>query len=703
MEITWIPGGDSPQTVAKGTGTFTAEGLVNGTSYTLTASAIYISGKSSPVSVEGKPSNITGPSEISGLEARISSADKTVQLIWNYPYAEEVDHFEITWTPGGASPMIVSKDSKPGLLITDLVIGTYYTFTVTSVDANGNKSAGVNICAKLEDITPPGTVRGLTAAPGDSQVVFKWTDPTDSDFDHVEISYLDGSGLMIVNKGEQNFTYTGLKNYTNYTFIVKSVDTSKLSRSLSVNVKPDPKMMLDVTDVTAVPGYRRINFKWKDPDDSGLSHIEITSLEGVGTQIPKSYQGLTLYNLKNGGSYNFTIKAVSVSGYKSPGVSISVKLEFIEANISTNTHTLFTGIDRCLYSTGLNMHCQLDYNCSGNRSVLKYVHDNVKAGAAGNGHSLVLLTDGRLVGGGKNDYGQLGLTSHWDELCDSVAAVAAGWDYSFYIKLDGTLYAIGRNDRGQLGDGSRTNQSVPVQLMGNMKMVAASEMHSLALQNDGSLFATGANTYGALGDGTTTDSSSFKYIMNRVKHVAAGRTFSIVLRTDGTVWVMGNNNYGQLGDGTTSNKLRPIQVMTGGKKVAAGESHALVLKTDGSLWGSGLNNYGQLGDNSPAERHSFTGLTENISDVAAAHNHTIILTYDGKLYGMGRNEYGQLAISSANTMIPLKMAYSSSLGANIFSLEDGHQTIIFAIAAVILAGGAIIIIAILRKRKLYKI
>jgi chitodextrinase len=40
IEVTWTPSGTTPQTVAKGTGTYTATGLTNGTAYTFTVKAV---------------------------------------------------------------------------------------------------------------------------------------------------------------------------------------------------------------------------------------------------------------------------------------------------------------------------------------------------------------------------------------------------------------------------------------------------------------------------------------------------------------------------------------------------------------------------------------------------------------------------------------------------------------------------------------
>ncbi|SMD32479.1 Fibronectin type III domain-containing protein [Reichenbachiella faecimaris] len=85
------------------------------------------------------------------------------------------------------------------------------------------------------DITPPGSVSGLSATTGNGQVSLSWTNPSDSDFDHVSISYNGGSTTS--TSGSK--TITGLTNGTSYTFTVVAYDNSgNASSSKSVSATP---------------------------------------------------------------------------------------------------------------------------------------------------------------------------------------------------------------------------------------------------------------------------------------------------------------------------------------------------------------------------------------------------------------------------------------------------------------------------------
>jgi chitodextrinase len=145
---------------------------------------------------------------------------------------------EISWTP--ADGLVQPQSAAKGIgtaAITGLSDGASYTFTLIAVDTSGNKSAGETGTAAphAPDTTPPGGVSGLAGTAGNKWVSLSWTDPGDTDLDHLEITWTPAAiGVtqpVIVDKSAEgdrsnSKTITGLVNSTAYTFTVKAVDDS---------------------------------------------------------------------------------------------------------------------------------------------------------------------------------------------------------------------------------------------------------------------------------------------------------------------------------------------------------------------------------------------------------------------------------------------------------------------------------------------
>ena len=158
-----------------------------------------------------------------------------------------------------------------------------------------------------EDTTPPAEVSNLNAVSGDGQVTLSWTDPADSDFDHVEIWYgedgvsdtqfpgtVDSSGTVI----------TGLTNLTEYTFTVKTID--------------DKDNISAGAEVSSIPATAS-NFSVKTISSSTYSPNKIISIDfdhdGDLDICVNTYSGI--YWLDNQGENNFIEREInsSTSGY----------------------------------------------------------------------------------------------------------------------------------------------------------------------------------------------------------------------------------------------------------------------------------------------------------------------------------------------------------------------------------------------------
>jgi hypothetical protein len=106
------------------------------------------------------------------------------------------------------------RGKSPALFIAALVI-----IHIACGSADGGVTGG--------DITPPADVTGIAGTVASGEVTLNWTDPADTDLDHIEITWTGGSGgSETAAKGVGTITITGLSNGTAYTFTVKAVDDS---------------------------------------------------------------------------------------------------------------------------------------------------------------------------------------------------------------------------------------------------------------------------------------------------------------------------------------------------------------------------------------------------------------------------------------------------------------------------------------------
>jgi alpha-tubulin suppressor-like RCC1 family protein len=262
-----------------------------------------------------------------------------------------------------------------------------------------------------------------------------------------------------------------------------------------------------------------------------------------------------------------------------------------------------------------------------------------------------------------------------------IVGIAAGLSYSLALKSDGTVWGWGTNGNGQLGDGTTTQQNTPVQVVGpggvgyltDVIGVADFSSHSLALKSDGTVWAWGMNSSGQLGDGTTTQRTTPVQVLGSggvgfltgVSAVAAGNAHSLALKSDGTVWAWGTNGSGQLGDGTNTQRTNPVQVLgsggvgflTGVSAVAAGTQHSLAVISDGTVWAWGSNLRYQLGDGTNTQRTSpvqvkgpgGVGFLTGVSAASAGSLHSLALKSDGTVWAWGFNGNGQLGDGTASS------------------------------------------------------
>jgi alpha-tubulin suppressor-like RCC1 family protein len=281
---------------------------------------------------------------------------------------------------------------------------------------------------------------------------------------------------------------------------------------------------------------------------------------------------------------------------------------------------------------------------------------------------------------GFNEGGQLGNGSTTDASTpvqvvglSGMTAIAAGYAHSLALREDGTVWAWGSNFAGALGNGSTAAFSPsPVQVAGlsGVRAVAGGLGYSLALREDGTVWAWGDNQFGQLGTGSSADSSLTPVQvagLSGVRAIAGGYSHGLALREDGTVWAWGRNVNGELGNGTTTDSLTPVQVVgLSGVTAISGSYHSLALRSDGSVWAWGDNQLGQLGNGTTTDSLTpvqVVGLS-GASAIAAEYNSSLALRSDGSVWAWGQAA-GGLSSDGAivDSLTPVQVAGLSGVTA----------------------------------------
>lgn len=300
----------------------------------------------------------------------------------------------------------------------------------------------------------------------------------------------------------------------------------------------------------------------------------------------------------------------------------------------------------------------------------------VSAVAAGGRHDLAVLSDGTVEAWGDDTFGQLGNgvasangsaeTPAPVEGLTGVVAVAAGNEHSLALLSNGTVMAWGDNNDGQLGDGTTRDSAVPVLVNGltGVKAISAGGLFSLALLQNGTVMAWGYNDSGQLGDGSQVNSDVPVAVssLTDVTAISAGYEHALAVLGTGKAMSWGDNESDQLGDGKGDRQPSsdvPVKVvdLSGVTAVAAGGEHSIALLKSGTVEAWGDNGFYELAR--PVGFPGGIGASDvplkveglgKATAIAAGGLFSLAVIKGGTVQGWGDNAFGQLGNGSTATI-----------------------------------------------------
>ena len=248
---------------AKGQQGCVVSGLTNGTKYTFTVKTMDTSGNTSGgVTVDATPVVVDSKETMKiALSVPEAKSNTSVTVTVNITTAAE-KILDVVYKKDGsvnAATLLADADAKKAeqnradnkkwtFEITAADETANGTYTVAALDSDGREEIE-QITIDNFDFTPPAKVKGVTATYSSELkvIILNWTNPTDSDFDHVEIVYTTNNGTADSEESEAiaessaNKTFSdidGAKVY--YTYYIASVDklgntSNKVKYKVSVN------------------------------------------------------------------------------------------------------------------------------------------------------------------------------------------------------------------------------------------------------------------------------------------------------------------------------------------------------------------------------------------------------------------------------------------------------------------------------------
>ena len=302
--------------------------------------------------IQTQPSvpDTTPPAKLMSVASSVTAT--SVTFTWTNP--SDSDYASMKIFNGNTLVATVNRPTAT-YTVTGLTQGTTYTFKFVSVDTNGNESQPFQTTATpVADTTPPANLTNVNYTFADNQkdsnktdMTFSWTNPSDPDYDKMEIYCVELDQTFTKSKPLTGFTLTGLLKNHARTFIFKSVDTSgnkssgyEMTVLAGSNDRTPPAKLTSVT--YSVTGTS-VTFTWTNPSDSDYASMKIYNGSTLVATVNKPAATYTVTGLNSNTTYTFKFVSVDTSFNESQAFEKIVTTPIPVSGLTLNKSVIVLG------------------------------------------------------------------------------------------------------------------------------------------------------------------------------------------------------------------------------------------------------------------------------------------------------------------------------------------------------------------------